>query len=371
MLSSIEITDFKCFRSLKLSFGALTLLTGFNSAGKSTALQPLLLLAQSLRSSSFPTKKFPLNGALVRLGSVSDVLPSNSSDPKLTFKVATISESRIWELNARAGERALRFEGTGAIAFGQEDDEVESISVIRCLSQLQYLSATREGTPDDYPVPDSESRAYRNVGPDGKFAPFEYEKLADDEVSLRRRHPEEAASSLRKQVDAWMSHIFPGAQVNVQHFSQLGLLGLQFRNSDFGDWRRPANVGYGFSYAFPMVVALLTARDGQTIVVDSPEAHLHPSAQSAVGRMLAHFAAAGVQVIAETHSDHVLNGVRLSVKSRAIHASEVVFHFFSGPSAEAHGVLSPSIDSNGVMHEWPDGFFDQSEKDLVQIAGWA
>lgn len=49
MINTLEIENYKCFSDLRISFGALTLLTGFNAAGKSSAIQPLLLLAQALR----------------------------------------------------------------------------------------------------------------------------------------------------------------------------------------------------------------------------------------------------------------------------------------------------------------------------------
>jgi predicted ATPase len=140
--------------------------------------------------------------------------------------------------------------------------------------------------------------------------------------------------------------------------------------TDIDAWRRPANVGYGFTYVFPILIALLTAKEGQLLIIDSPEAHLHPSAQSQMGRMLGIFAATGVQIIVETHSDHLLNGARLAVKSGNLSPSELVIHFFTGITEKGHGVVSPSIDKNGQLSDWPEGFFDQSEKDLTQLAGW-
>jgi CRISPR-associated Cas5-like protein len=164
--------------------------------------------------------------------------------------------------------------------------------------------------------------------------------------------------------------LFPGAQANVQLIQQLSLLGLQFRLSDIGAWRRPANIGYGLTYSFPIIVALLTAREDQIVVVDSPEAHLHPFAQSQMGMLLGHFAAAGVQIIVETHSDHLLNGVRLAVKKAIVRNSDVRIHFFTGAGPTGHGVLTPGLDAEGRIDQWPEGFFDQFEKDLSHLAGW-
>src|SRR5258708_39648245 len=111
--------------------------------------------------------------------------------------------------------------------------------------------------------------------------------------------------------------------------SPVSRLNLPILLSEIGVWYRPANVRYGLTYAFPIIVALLAAEDDQIVVIDSPEAHLHPSAQSQMGQLLARFAAAGVQILVETHSDHLLNGARLAVKGGVLPHSEMQIHFFT------------------------------------------
>ena len=106
-------------------------------------------------------------------------------------------------------------------------------------------------------------------------------------------------------------------------------------------------------------------------MIDSPEAHLHPFVQSQMGRLLAQFANADIQIIVETHSEHLLNGVRHAVHQKKLLPEKVSIHFFKGPDGRDHGVLSPSINSTGDIYEWPDGFFDQAEKDLFQLIGWS
>ncbi len=372
MITALEIENFKCFAQLRLSFGALTLLTGFNGGGKSSAVQPLLLLAQSLRNSASP-ETFALNGPLVHLGTVSDILPSESGNSAVRFKIyGPSSDVAHWHLSTRGRDRFL-VESSKSKGILVKDDAGASLgdSVRESLANLIYLSAVREGTANSYPIPDSNTEILGDVGTDGRFAAYLYDQFVDNEVPELRRHPNEAATSLRKQLDAWIGTLFPGAQVNVRIIPQVSLLSLQFRLSEFGAWLRPANIGYGLSYAFPILVALLAAHHGQVVIIDSPEAHLHPSAQSQMGRILAHFATAGVQIIVETHSDHLLNGARLAVKERILQHTGLQIYFFTGAGKQGHGVISPTIDRDGGINEWPAGFFDQSEKDLSRLADWA
>jgi predicted ATPase len=373
MINTLEIENYKCFSDLRISFGALTLLTGFNAAGKSSAIQPLLLLAQGLRDSP-SGMSFPLNGSLVRLGTMGDVVPSDTTRSSIRFQVADTNEEVSWKVSASAGDRSLKVVDSVLRPLNPSSDvtprpPILEDAILQILTGMSYISAVREGTADAYPMPESE-HTHVDVGVDGRFAAYWYGKYADDEVAPERAHRGESALSLRKQLDMWLATLFPGAQANVQHVPQLSLESLQFRVSDIGTWRRPANVGYGFTYAFPIIVALLAAPKGQIVVIDSPEAHLHPFAQSQMGRLLAHFASAGIQVIVETHSDHLLNGVRLAVKDAALAASQLRIHFFRGASASGHGVISPSIDLDGRIGDWPEGFFDQAEKDLARLSGW-
>ena len=89
-----------------------------------------------------------------------------------------------------------------------------------------------------------------------------------------------------------------------------------------------------------------------------------------MGQFLAEAAQSGVQIIVETHSDHVLNGIRRAVKSGVVDAEDVAIHFFRDRFAHESQVLSPVIDPTGNIDTWPHGFFDQFDKDLNYFAGW-
>ena len=366
ILRGLQIDGFKCFEQLHVPFASLTVLSGYNGAGKSSALQPILLLAQAARRRTWTdnrkTNELPLNGEIVRLGSAGDVIRAQAPDAAARFELFGHEKSLNLGIGAKSGARSLiatTLEGSG-----------DWPELVHNLARLVYLSAVRGGPSETFPIPDRINCEVPDVGADGRFASYWYHERADSEIDVARRCNDVPGTTFRKQLDAWLAQLAPGASANVQALPIASELALQFRLTETGEWRRPANVGYGLTYAFPILVALLSAELGDIVVIDSPEAHLHPQAQSRIGRMLATFAAAGVQLVIETHSDHVLNGIRLAVRDKTLSAEDLSLLFFSGSSKEGHGVTSPQIDGNGRIDEWPDGFFDQGDKDVAQLAGW-
>lgn len=388
-LASISIRGFKCFRHLELPISPLTVLSGFNASGKSTTLQSVLLIAQALRGSPY-ARHLPLNGPMVRLGTAGEVVARGSKDP-IAFGFTSATGAASWEFRAFARtpedggyeeepgsggdrERLELIERSLGESINYEPDvricspEDESDSLVSLIRDVIFLGATRGSRMDIHPSPDDAEPVHADVGFEGQHAAWWYVRTADDAVDPTRRHPDDERITVRAQVDAWLGSLFPGGSANAEAILGTGLSRFTLKMGRTGDWSRPANIGYGLSYAFPLIVALLIARPGQIIVVDSPEAHLHPRAQSQMGQMLARFAGAGVQILIETHSDHVLSGIRLGVRAGTLRPDQVDIHFFSGVSPEANGVVSTRIDERGRLSAWPEGFFDQADVDLTELA---
>ena len=361
-ITAVSMEGFKCFDHLRLELGQLTLLTGFNGGGKSTALQPLLLTAQTLRQGG--DKGLALNGMFARLGTAGDIAPKShkSQEIQTLLEMESQKGAICYYPSLNSGERILPHRKKPK---GLNDKH----GPLEALQTLSFLGAVRAGPEDAFPIP--ENIDFPDVGHDGRYAAYWYDRMVDEDVESEGRHyPGLSAITFRRQLDAWFGSLFPGAEANVQNMTDLSQMNLQFRLSELGSWHRPSNTGYGLTYAFPILVALLAAKENQVVIIDSPEAHLHPSAQSQMGRILAHFASAGVQIIVESHSDHLLNGVRLAVQKGTLHHEKLQIHFFKGADGSGHGVISAPIDSKGNIHEWPKGFFDQNEKDLARLAGW-
>jgi predicted ATPase len=103
-------------------------------------------------------------------------------------------------------------------------------------------------------------------------------------------------------------------------------------------------------------------------LVENPEAHLHPRGQAILGRLCALCAAGGAQVLVETHSDHVLNAIRVAVKRDELASDSVILQFFT----RKDGVLQPNLDTlwveeDGMIPSWPPGFFDEWDQALDEL----
>ena len=378
-VSKIEMDNFKCFKALDFPCSPLTLLTGYNAAGKSTVLQALLLLAQGLRLAP-SSNLLPLNGDVVALGSAGDVICHGSDDQILHLGVSGRRESAHWQFGYRKDLSARGLMQVTDVLYSDDGNrrelahqifpaELAQSSLIEAVRDTVFIGAARGGQGALSSVPQEQFQQAGNVGLMGQYSAYWYLECADDEVDPLRRHPSDDRETVRSQVDAWMNELFPGARVSADRLTADAPAQLAFSLSRNSPWSKPANVGFGLNYAFPMVVALLTSRTGSIVVVDSAEAHLHPRAQSAVGRFLAQMARAGVQIFLESHSDHLLNGIRLAVREGLLMPDDATVHFF-GAGERIGSITTLSIDRTGAISDWPAGFFDQSEHDLSTLAGW-
>ena len=171
-----------------------------------------------------------------------------------------------------------------------------------------------------------------------------------------------------------MGQFFPGCVLAIEKVPHANALTLGIRTSSGTEFHRPIHTGFGLTQVLPIVVAALSANHYDLLLIENPEVHLHPAGQAAMGEFLAEVTTAGVQIIIETHSDHVLNGIRRAVRNRTLPHEDVVLHFFrprpEGKKGDVPQVESPSLDADGNIDSWPDGFFDQFDKDMNDFAGW-
>lgn len=365
-MRALGILNFKCFEDQPLELGTLTLLSGLNGTGKSSVLQALLLLRQSYRQGLLQTVGLSLNGDLVQLGTGKDVFYEGAMGDQEEFGFDVAYEGSL------RGSWRFRYDrASDVVSLISDPVQAEVYDTSLFGDSFQYLSAERTGPRASFAMSDYQVRQHRQLGPRGEYAAHFLSLFWEQKIAPVLAHATLETLTLKAQLDAWMSEISPGIQIDVRSYAEMDLVNLRFRFEQGGqltNYYRSTNVGFGITYTLPIILALLASGPGTLVLLENPEAHLHPRGQVRMGELMARAASAGVQVIAESHSDHVLNGIRIAVRRGLIAPEQLCLHFMQrSPKQASSQVVSPRVDSNGRIDQWPDGFFDEWEKSLEEL----
>lgn len=360
---------FKGINGKDFTFKPLTVLTGTNCSGKSSIIQSILLarlaeqtavsLGNRAANSQENKTTIPLNGPFgLRLGAASEVFSFDSSH-KGVMQITFCNGKKEFSFSFQSDDYNNRY-----LTCTIPPEFLFSHST----GSFTYISAIREGQPDLLPM-QSHPESTLEIGYRGEYAAEVLRVFEKRTVAEPLRHKDAGALPLTKQVEAWMGEFVPSVALRVETCSVLDAVGLRYlQGGAESEWVRPSNTGFGLSYCLPIVVAGLLGSPGSTLIIDSPEAHLHPSAQSAMGQFLARLAALGIQTIIETHSDHIINGIRLASleKDHPFNGEDAQFHFlFRNESGLVNQAIE--ITPSGALSHYPDAFFDQTEIDLRRI----
>ena len=373
MINNLKLMNFKCFDELDLELSPLTLITGVNGMGKSSVIQSLLMLRQSFDERYLQAEnKVLLTGELINLlsGNAIRYAPAETPEVKVavtdetgeSFSCLVKSDSKLDLLSCTS--RGL--------------DNITSFSLFS--DSFLYLSAERLGPRPEYPKTQTIKHKGRlGLGSGELTAAFLFSCLRNNtQMPIEAlRHPNEKSNLIYANVSAWLSEVaYDGAQITASEKSteKLELIYSfnkgKLRGYDFS----PMNVGFGFSYLLPVILGVLSATPGSLILIENPEAHLHPAAQSKIGKLIALAAENGVQILIETHSDHLLNGIRVMVKGKSnwgkLQANKTQIHYFTSDMVEETELkykISFKIKDNGEIERWPKGFFDEWDNNLDDL----
>ena len=425
MIRSIKLKQFKGLRDEEFELRPLTLLSGVNGMGKSSFCQAILLIAQngglntSIKSSkgrmytpkpdnrgvgpgmnrhnqfhysyvenvdeAFQTEnRFNLNDELVQLGLSGDVLYQYFSNKsiEIEFVVDGISlndnQSEIPEikLTYKFNAEKLDKDYLQLSSLTCEENAREfSEPNFNLVNNFFYISADRLGPQDFYQPSYEEVIINRTVGIRGEYTSQYLNSFGDEKIPYPQLcYPgTEEDVTIRQQVDHWMSMVRPGVKVETVSSSELNLYGLRYRfrnHTELSNQFRPRNVGFGISYLLPLFVSVLGAEKPSLFIIENPESHIHPKGQAEIGRFIALAASVGHQIIVETHSDHILNGIRVAVKEQILPHDKAQFLFFRQDVQDGLSCLTAdevTILANGKMVGRPKGFFDEYENQLSKL----
>lgn len=374
MLRNIRVCNFKAFKDAEITLGSLNLFTGLNGMGKSSFIQTLLLLRQEYLKNKGFDNELMLKGDIISLGLGSDIYNADSNNKRISFELE-------WDEGA-AVECTIDYEPELAnydILPAMYQVSVEDLNELSLFNyHFEYLNALRIIPAQTFPVSTHHIQHENTLGINGEYCiHYLYENQREDIgiPSLAHIDTKEAVGklSLLNQVDLWMGYISPGVKLTPDSMMDYEVSSIKYSFEGSRTESKPfksINVGFGITYALPVVVAILKAKPGDLIVLENPESHIHPRGQAYMGELFAKASAAGVQLIVETHSDHVLNGIRVAAKRGQIDANDVgIFFFERDVESDEHytQIIEPFLDQNGRISNWPRYFFDEWSRRLDDL----
>ncbi len=349
-MDRLVISGFKCFLDAEFGLNKVTVLTGNNGSGKSSVIQSILLLREGVEEGAGEHGKnvpLALNGyKMLQLGAFDDICNDNVGEIVIGMNGTAFNIAQA---------------DTDDVEMGLRDGLLQNLPHWLTREEFYYLDAERIG-----PRRDSEIKpmAFTHTGVRGEYAG---NVLWEASQSFPKISPDRClgneTNNFTIQVDRWMSYIF--GDVSIKTEKNLDSCRIKLRGSRATTLA--TNTGFGYTYALPIVIDGLNAEKDSLLIVENPEAHLHPKAQSNIGFFLGKIAAAGVKIIIETHSEHVVNGIRRAALSDfGLDVEDVTIYFFNGQNAGCSYEMI-TVDRDGNLSDFPVDFFDQVRQDMMEI----
>lgn len=391
MISSIEIKNFKSIKSKVFPLRNLNVLLGLNGQGKSSFIQSLLVLRQSNTESGRSNGWLNLKGKYVNIGNTKDAFYQYAKKEDLIFNLSLGEEITIPFHYAYEMEKDVLPPKADKNIYGETEIKYESLVKSAekhtglFSNQFQYLNAYRIQPESTYPKSNNEVVQNRNIGMNGQYAVHFIETYYDEEVAFDNiLHPKSFVEdtlikkitvdkTLGNQINLWLGEISPGIKVVATSINQDEvLLQYQYEQRTYGRTNsfKPENVGFGITYTLPVVAALLSAQPGTLLIIENPESHIHPKGQAKLGELIALVAQNDVQIIIETHSDHIVNGIRVGIKEEKLSKDKAVLFYFKKimeDQEQFSAITDIVLDKNGTLSEYPENLLDEWTNQLSKL----
>ncbi|HBV2347391.1 TPA: DUF3696 domain-containing protein, partial [Klebsiella pneumoniae] len=351
-----------CFIDCDIEINQLNFLVGINSVGKSSIIQSILLPLQSVHDTDIE-----LNGPLINLGDHNDILNIEAADDSIRINIQTNDESCTWGFEKG-------YVNNGLPKFSLPLLHGENSWVKELKNNFQFISAERWGPRDNVPVIQSHRKGW--LGKNGEhLIDYLYSLINEataSEINLPendpRIHAEASSSTIISSIEAWLGEISPGVAFDINVYKEAHIGWGMFNYGGDSKKYRAGNIGFGISYSLSIIAAIIGAKKGDVLLIENPEAHIHPRGQSKLGQLIACAAEAGIQLLVETHSEHIINGARIAVRKNILQHDKLFIYYFEKPL----NTISPIIkqiksDKRASLDQWPEGFFDQTVIDMETI----
>jgi len=391
MIKSIEIKNFKSIKEKYFNLTNLNVLLGLNGQGKSSFIQSLLLLRQSNIERDRSKGWLNLKGKYVDIGNTKDAFYQYAKKDGLIFNLNIDDDINIpfhytyeMEKDVLPPNSEGNFYGDTKINFESLVEKAKKNTGLFS-NHFQYLNAYRIHPKSTYPQSNNDVVQNRNIGTNGQFTAHFIETYYDEEVAFDNIiHPDSyiedtilkktiVNKTLINQINLWLGEISPGINVRTTSINQDEvLLEYVFEQPIYGNTNRfkPINVGFGITYSLPVITTLLSAKSGALLIIENPESHIHPKGQAKLGKLIALVAQNDVQIIIETHSDHILNGIRVGIKDEPTLKDKTTLFYFKKIVEEQEqysSIMDIKIDKNGTLSDEPQGLLDEWGNQLLNL----
>lgn len=367
MIKSIHIKNFKSLKDISMIPKSLNLLMGLNGMGKSSFIQSLLLLRQNKKSG---LAKFALNGPLTEIGRGRDALYQAAIEEIIHFDFEVEENEYLNSFSC-----ALTYQADNNVLDNHIEWPVALLDRYSLFNDnFQYLEAERSGPRIDYPMSYADVVEKHQLGIKGEYTIHYLNTFgASLKVPQTLWHNKAKSNTLLHQTAAWLGEISPDVRFDIQEISGTDkvILNYQFANQEsLSNKFRPKNVGFGISYVLPIIVSLLSVTKSKIVIIENPEAHIHPKGQAEMGRLIALATAAGMQLFVETHSDHIVNGIRVAAKEGLISPQTINISYFSRQTTNTEQfskIQNIQVDKNGELSDYPTDFMDEWNNQLLKL----
>lgn len=420
-ITAISVQGFKSLAAQsRIEIRPLTILSGANSSGKSSIMQPLLLMKQTLEA-SYDSGSLRLNGSNAKFTSANQFISRMQKDSnshefsvaienieydfilKNVFSAPKNQTLEIREMIIKQGKCSLHlrldqsseqlknaisefhsikikwpeeklqvtrdwcfldidFESYDNIErFGLPTSQETAVARIWLSSIRVFSSIISECLYAMIHVPGlrgNPERIYPKTatGPDFPGTFENYVATIIADWQIKKDNRLRALETMLTDLGLTWK-IFAKVVNDAQIELQIGRLPKAKRGG--GDFVSIADVGFGVSQVLPVLVALLVAKPGQLVYLEQPELHLHPRAQYALAKILAETAKRGVKLVVETHSALLLLNVQTLVAKGDLDSNLVKLHWFSRSNEDGTtSIESADLDENGAFGDWPEDFGD-------------
>ncbi len=359
MINGIEILALKSIDKLTVTCKNLNIITGTNSSGKSTFLQAILLYVQSYEKEYWHTKGNGLNGKFVSIGEFRENKNINSTSKEIVINMDSTGNHRktVKYTENVDGECVVEY-----VKDGRDGGGYNVLDMLNNIPRIKYLSCNRIGANDVY----SKDYSDNDIGTNGEYAIYYLQKNRTKNLD-KKLIIDSTQETLESQVNYWLKYIV-NTTIKTEDLIGTDIVKASFNVGNTRD-TRPKNVGSGTSYLISILILCLSAKEHEVLIIENPEIHLHPTAQSKLCEFLYFIAESGRQIFIETHSDHMFNGVRVGVATGSMDKELVTVNFFELDDNNSTVNNVVEFGKRGRILNVREGLFDQFDNDLNRMLG--